>query len=66
MEIARWLEQNIGKTIIVFDVDGRRFEGRLENVFKDFFQIFEYRQRLSKVIRFDKIKDFSLKNGGSK
>ena len=65
MEIlADWLTSHIGDDIILFDLEGRRYEGKLEKVFADFFQIFERRQRVSKVFRFSAIKDFSLSSQG--
>ena len=59
--MANWMEENIGKTIILFDNDDRRYEGKLERVFQDFFQIFENRQRVSKIFKYSAIKDFSIK-----
>lgn len=60
-KLAEWLEANKGKTIILFDLDGRRYEGVIERVFSDFFQIFETRQRVSKIFKFSVIKDFTMK-----
>lgn len=61
--LADWMNENLGKIIIIFDLQNRRYEGKLERVFVDFFQIFETRQKLSKVFRFSQIKDFSLAEG---
>lgn len=63
--MAEWLEANKGKKIILFDEQGRRYEGIIEHIFADFLQIFETRQRISKIFRFSAIKDFTIqeKNG---
>lgn len=60
MELAEWLNENLGKKIVLFDTDGRRYEGIIQRVFSDFFQIFETKKGLNKVFRFSAIKDFSL------
>lgn len=58
--IATLFEENIGKKIILFDLDGRRYEGVIKQVFEDFVKIFEVKQNMSKVIKFSSIKDFTL------
>lgn len=59
--MAVWFEANIGKKIILFDLAGRRFEGKIEKVFQDFVQIFELHQGLSRMFRFSNLSDFYLK-----
>lgn len=59
--MVEWLEANKGNIIILFDNDGRRYEGIIERVFADFFQIFETRQKLNKTFKFSSIKDFTIK-----
>ena len=62
MEIlADWLSGQVGNIIVLYDLEGRRYEGKIERVFADFFQIFEIKQLLSKVFRFSCVKDLSIK-----
>jgi len=58
--MVEWLEANKGKAIVLFDNEGRRYEGIIERIFTDFLQIFETRQKISKVFKFSAIKDFTI------
>lgn len=58
--LASWLETNIGKTIIIYDIDGRRWEGIIQRIFPDFLQIYEVKKGMSKIFRLNQIKDFSI------
>lgn len=58
-----WLNANKGKILILIDDKGLRWEGKLENVFADFFQIYEFRKHASKVFKISSIKNFEVKNG---
>ncbi len=53
-------EASIGKHIILWDLEDRRYEGVVERVFIDFVQIFETRQKTSRVFKFSAIKNFSI------
>ena len=53
-------EANKGKKIILWDLEDRRYEGIIEKVFVDFVQIFETKQKVSKVFRFSAIKNFTI------
>jgi hypothetical protein len=63
MEMTDWLNENKGKILILIDDKGLRWEGKLENVFADFFQIYELRKKTSKVFKISSIKNFEVKNG---
>jgi len=54
------LSSKIGEKIIFYDLQSRRFEGIIEKVFGDFFQVFETKQKLSRVFRASMIKDLSF------
>lgn len=58
-------DSNVGKKIILWDLDNRRYEGVIERVFADFLQIFETKQHATKVFRFSAIKNFSIEGESS-
>lgn len=59
-DLAVLFDSCISEHIVLWDLENRRFEGIIEKVFKDFVQIFETKQRMMKIFRFDSIKNFEI------